>query len=32
MKNFNINIQKIIQLIFKCHYENIYVSIEFIIR
>jgi hypothetical protein len=31
MKTFNINIQKISQLICKCHYENIYVSIEFII-
>jgi hypothetical protein len=32
MKTFNINIQKRIELIFKCHYENIYVSIEFIIK
>jgi hypothetical protein len=30
MKTFNINIQKKIQVIFKCHNENIYVSIEFI--
>ncbi len=30
MENFNMNIRKYIQIIFKCHYENVYAPIEFI--
>jgi len=29
MVDFNINTRKYIQIILKCHYENVYVSIQF---